>query len=165
MNAEDLKKYSSMDLLGLHVDALKELRARGVLRSENPPAGDLAEFLFCKAFGWRQAENSEKGFDAEDRDGIRYQIKARRPHQHNTSRQLSAIRDLDGFQILAAVLFDEQFNVTRAALIPQTLVHQESKFIARTNSYKFMLVDAVWTDKRVKEVTQVLKDCVVQEMS
>ncbi|MCY4302963.1 MAG: hypothetical protein OXC68_14685 [Aestuariivita sp.] len=54
MNAEDLNNRSSMDLLGLHVDALKELRAQGVLRSENIlPTGVLAEFLFCKAFGWR----------------------------------------------------------------------------------------------------------------
>ena len=37
---------------------------------------------------------------------IRDRIKGRRLHARNGSRQLSAIRDLDGFDMLAAVLFD-----------------------------------------------------------
>ena len=44
-------------------------------RSANNPTGSLAEFLFCRAFSWQQASNLEKGFDASDGDGKRYQIK------------------------------------------------------------------------------------------
>ena len=110
LNDESIPK-----LLALHVALLEELRARGVLLSENNPTGDFAEYLFCAAYGWAQASNSEKGFDAIGNDGN--QVKGRRITIRNSSRQLSAIRDLDGFDTLAAVLFDDLYRVVRAAMV------------------------------------------------
>ena len=78
-------------------------------------SGDFAEYLFCAAYGWAQASNSEKGFDAIGNDGN--QVKGRRITIRNSSRQLSAIRDLDGFDTFAAVLFDDLYRVVRAAMI------------------------------------------------
>lgn len=46
---------------------------RGMVRSANNPTGDLAEYLFCHAFGWQQAPSSERGYDATGADGTRYQ--------------------------------------------------------------------------------------------
>lgn len=152
-----LTNQSVVDLLKLHSAVLTELRTRGIVRSANNPTGDLAEFLFCKAFGWMQASNSVKGYDATDAAGTRYQIKARRMHQLNTSRQLSAIRDLDGFDVLAAVLFDADFNVVRGALIPRSVVRNGSKFTTHTNSNRFMLRDDVWNSSGVEDVTAILR--------
>ena len=153
----DLKNLSLAGLLGLHAGIMEELRRRGVARNENNPTGNLAEFLFCAAFPWQQAPNSEKGYSASDGRGMRYQIKGRRLHRRNTSRQLSAIRDLDGFDTLAAVLFDEEYRVLRAALIPNTVVRERCKFVLHTNSRKFMLTDDVWDDGRVTDVTGELQ--------
>ena len=149
----DLSKMTLRGLLGLHAGVMEELRRRGVARNENSPTGNLAEFLFCRAYGWQRAPNSEKGFSASDRDGVRYRIKGRRLHRRNASRQLSAIRDLDGFEMLAAVLLDDQYRVLRAALIPCAVVRERCKFVRHTNSYKFMLTDDVWDDGRVMDVT------------
>ena len=88
------KTLSVAELLVLHAQIGEELRERGVVRSANNPTGDLAEYLFCRAFGWQQAPNSERGYDATGADGTRYQIKGRRIHHRNKSRQLSAIRDI-----------------------------------------------------------------------
>ena len=95
----EMKDLSLQDLLGLHAGIMDELRRRGVARTANNPTGSLAEFLFCRAFSWQQAPNSEKGFDARDGNGKRYQIKGRRLHPQNKSRQLSAIRDVEGFDV------------------------------------------------------------------
>ena len=141
----------------MHVAALGELRDRGILRSANNPTGDYAEWLFCQAFGWDQAANSVKGYDATDSDGIRYQIKGRRLHQLNTSRQLSAIRDMDGFDVLAGVLFDAAFVVSRAALIPSAVVRDRSKFTQHTNSHRFLLRDDIWNADSVVDVTANLQ--------
>ena len=121
-----LRTQSVADLLALHAAIGEALRGRGVLRSANNPTGDLAEYLFCMAFDWAQENNSARAFDATDADGTRYQIKGRRLHRRNKSRQLSAIRDLDGFETLAAVLFDDRFRVMRAALIPASEVRAHS---------------------------------------
>lgn len=152
-----LKDMSLQGLLALYVGIMEELRDRGVVRSSNNPTGDIAEYLFCSAFSWRQAGNSEKGFDATDAEGKRYQIKGRRHHRRNKSRQLSAIRDIDGFDVLAAVLFDDQFRVSRGALVPSEVVRERAKFVQHTNSHKFMLSNDVWNDGRVQDVTGDLR--------
>ena len=90
-----LSSFKSSELLSLHGRLIEELRSRNVVRSTNNPTDDLAEYLFCRAFGWSQAGNSQAGFDAiEPKEGTRFQIKGRRTTRHNASRQLSAIREL-----------------------------------------------------------------------
>ncbi|MEX0645392.1 MAG: hypothetical protein WD076_08775, partial [Parvularculaceae bacterium] len=89
----EIASLSLQRLLKLHAELNEELRRRGVARSSNNPVGDLAEFLFCQTFGWTQASNSETGYDAS-KEGVRFQIKGRRLHHRNASRQLSAIRNL-----------------------------------------------------------------------
>ena len=76
----EFKDVSLRDLLGLHAGIMDGLRRRGVARSANNPTGSLAEFLFCRAFLWEQADNSQRGYDAVDGSGKRYQIKGRRLH-------------------------------------------------------------------------------------
>src|SRR5690606_22222507 len=85
---DSITALSVAELLVLHAQIGEELRDRGVVRSANNPTGDLAEYLFCRAFNWKQAPNSERGYDAIGSDGIRYQIKGRRIHRRNKSRQL-----------------------------------------------------------------------------
>ena len=150
-----VKTLSVAELLVLHVQIGEELGERGVVRSANNPTGDLAEYLFCRAFGWEQASNSRRGYDAIGADGTRYQIKGRRIHRRNKSRQLSAIRDIHGghFDVLAGVLFDDGFKVMKAALIPIAFVIEQSTFQAHTNSNIFMLRDDVWNAPGVCDVT------------
>ncbi|CDX58770.1 conserved hypothetical protein [Mesorhizobium plurifarium] len=152
---QQLQSATVAELLVVHAQVAEELRSRGVVRSANNPTGDLAEYLFCRAFGWHQSPNSERGYDAVGQDGTRYQIKGRRIHRRNKSRQLSAIRDIGGghFDVLAGVLFDDDFNVIRAALVPIAFVVERSTYIAHTNSNKFMLRDEVWTAPGVRDVT------------
>jgi hypothetical protein len=100
------------ELLLLHTQIGDELRKRGITRTANNPTGDLSEYLFCKAFGWSQAGNSHANVDAIGSDGTRYQVKGRRITRFNNSRQLSAIRDLNGghFDFIAGVLFNEDYT-------------------------------------------------------
>lgn len=154
----DVEQLSVSDLLLLHARIGESLRDRGVVRSANNPTGDLAEYLFCKAFDWEQAPNSERGFDATGDDGLRYQIKGRRIHRRNKSRQLSAIRNLSSrpFDVLAGVLFDDNFTIIRASLVPFAVVERRATYVAHTNSSKFMLQDDVWDIEGVIDVTKKL---------
>jgi hypothetical protein len=151
MNIADL---TVSQLLVLHTQIGNELRNRGILRSASNPTGDLAEYLFRKAFGWNQAGNSHVN-DAIRADGTRYQIKGRRMTRISNSRQLSAIRDLKGghFDFIAGVLFNEDYTVMRAALIPHIVVVERATFVERTNTHKFLLRDDVWNASGVRDVT------------
>ncbi|MFT6658892.1 hypothetical protein [Maritalea sp.] len=154
----DLTSNTLNELLELHVEVNEELRRRKVVRSANNPTGDLTEYLFCSAFGWEQAHNSEKGFDATDNDGVRYQIKGRRVHRRNKSRQLSSIRDFSGFDFLAAALFDDLYRIRKAVILPANAVIDRSVYVKHTNSYKFMLRDEIWDIPGAMDVTSKLRD-------
>ena len=155
----DIRYLTPPGLLVPHAAVSEELRRRGVTRSSNNPVGDLAEHLFCRAFGWKQAPNSMRDADATDDAKVRYQIKGRQLTLHNASRQLGALRDLtaQGFDALAAVLFTEDYRVLRAALIPHRCVVDLANRVERTNSWRFLLRDVVWSAPGVRDVTADLR--------
>jgi hypothetical protein len=155
----DLRGLTARELLVLGVDSNAELRRRGIVRTENNPIGDFAEYLFCRAYSWKLVDNSEKEVDAIGPDRTRYQIKARRLAGNAGDRQLSALRKLPegGFDKLAAVLFDARFGIARAAIIPHALVLGNASRQGHTNSWRFMLRDEVWSWRGVDDVTAVLR--------
>ena len=154
-----LESLSPPELLEMHAAISGELRRRGLTRTANNPLGDFAEHLFCKAFGWDLAPNSMREADATDREGVRYQIKARRLDNPSSSRQLSALRNLQspGFDVLATALFDQKYRMIRAALIPHARVLTLAKYGEHTNSWRFMLADAVWAHPDVRDVTDEIR--------
>lgn len=155
-----LRRKKPADLLLLHSDIMEELRRRGIVRSANNPTGDLAEYIFCKAFGWDREGNSKAGFDATcRRTKKKYQIKARRVTSRNKSRQLSAIRELDGchFDFLAGIIFNERYEVAKAIIVPHSSIQGRCTYVKRTNSHKLLLHDDVWKLPGAKDVTTKLQ--------
>jgi hypothetical protein len=159
MHFTELDTLSVSELLRLHAGILEQLRLRDIVRSANNPSGDFAETLFSRAFGWKLESNSSSGYDAIDASNTRYQIKCRRMTAKNTSRQMSALRNLKNspFDILAVVLFDEHFGIIRGALIPIAIVIENSKFTEHVNAHRFMLRDSIWSIEGVVDVTKVLR--------
>ena len=147
---ELLREYAGV------LDALAETEA---IRSKNNPVADYAEWLVAKALGFELVAKSSKGHDAVDPSGRRYEVKARRLTSDNGSRQLSAIRGLSDqhFDALVGVLFDHDFNVYRAAMIPWAVVHELSSHREHTNSATFILRDTVWDVPGVIDVTEKLQ--------
>jgi len=157
---KSLESLSDRDLLRTYVEVMELLRARKVVRSSNNPCADYAETLVARALGLTLAVKSRKSFDGVDRRGRRIEIKSRRVTAHNPSRQLSAIRGLPdrGFDLLAAVLFRPDFSVWKACLIPHAQVESASTFVARTNSWRFLLRDSVWHLQGVKDITKRIQE-------
>lgn len=155
---DTIRQASVGQLLMLYGEVMDELRSRGVVRTGNSPVGDYAELLFSRAFGWELESNSASGHDAVDSAGMRYQIKARRLGTSNASRQLSAIRRLEdqSFDYLAAVLFDPIFKVTRAIILPHSVVVTKAKRAEHTNSWRFILDDRIWMIDGARDVTAEL---------
>ena len=151
--------WSVDELLAGYSAILSELHCRRVMRSSGNLLGDYAELLFCRAFGWSRAENSQSGFDATDRNGTHYQIKARKITSQNKSRQLSAIRRLDDapFHYLAGLLVDENFRVLGGALVPIDVVREKSMHQSYTNSRRFLLRGDIWKCHGVQDVTDDLR--------
>lgn len=153
----DLAEKTTTELLRLYGDVLDELRRREVVRSKNNPVADYAEQLVCHALQGVLQPKSNKSFDVLGKDRLRYEVKARRITPDNGSRQLGALRGLDKqpFDFLVGVLFNADFSVRRAAIVPWEVVFQNSAHVAHTNAWRFLLRDGVWSMQGVRELSLV----------
>ncbi|WP_339511922.1 DUF6998 domain-containing protein [Pseudomonas sp. RL_15y_Pfl2_60] len=151
----NLTELSITELLNLQVSAVEELRSRGVVRTSNNPIGDYTEWLVAKALGLELANNSSAGYDALSPTGTRIQIKGRRVTQRNKSRQLGAIRNLamKDFDVLIAVIFDENFKIIEAVSIPHGVINDYAPFRKHTNANILNLRGPVLDDERVIDIT------------
>lgn len=110
---------SSRDLLHLYSQTLTILQARGITRTRNPPAGDLAEWLVAEAYSGQLQPNSQKSYDVLTGDGRRIQVKSRALNTAG-SAIYSLFRSWD-FDACVFILFDpDTYDVTQAHEAPTT---------------------------------------------
>ena len=155
-----LASYTVMDLLALHAGIIEELRNRQILRTVNNPVADYAELLACRALALSPAANSEKGYDAKDKKGRKYQIKARRIANGSKPTRFGVIRELDEnhFDFLVTIVFSHDFRVQKAALLPPSVVKEKAFFQSRINGWTLRLCDSLWSHPSVEDVTRQLQE-------
>ena len=158
--ADDLDLRPTRELLALFAQVLEELRSRGAVRTSNNPVADYAESLAARALSLTLLPRSNTGCDATDGEGKRYEIKSRRVTRHNGSTQLSVLRGLDlcHFDYLVGVLFNADFSVLRACLVPHDVVTRLATYRKHVNGWIFLLQPPVWNDPQVRDLTQLFVD-------
>lgn len=156
----DLSQIETPALLALFAGVLDKLRHRSVCRSSNNPVADYAEFLAARALGLKLAPKSSTGYDAEDGYDQQYEIKARRPTRHTKSRQLSPLRGLDEqhFTYLVGIVFNEDFTVRRACLVPHHVVLKVATYREHVNGWIMHLSDSLWGVEGVEDITALLQE-------
>ena len=154
MNEVDLTRSSERELLQLHSAIISELKLRGVVRTMNNPLGDYTEWLVAKALNLELAGNSTACYDGLDSGGTRFQIKGRRITPDSPSKQLSAIRNLDAkeFDCLAAVVFDQHYDIMDAVLVPHEVVTEYATYRKHVNAHILHLRGDILGDARVKTI-------------
>lgn len=154
----NLKNQGIKELLRLQASITDELKDRKVVRTKNNPLGDYTEWLVGKALDLELQANSKAGYDGIDKNGVRVQIKGRRITPDNKSRQLSAIRKYDekDFDELAAVIYDENFDVIEAVLIPHEVVGEYASYRGHVNAHILILKGPIMSDPRVRCIKQAV---------
>jgi hypothetical protein len=146
----DWERLTNAELLALSGGALAELRARGVVRTGNAPAGDLAERLVADAMGGDLAPPAQKSWDVlvrapvSDAPAQRVQVKARvvTDLANAGQRQVSAFRSWDCESVMF-VLFDPMYRVRSAALVAAEIVREHSTHVDFTASDRVFASDAM----------------------
>lgn len=153
-----LTDLSVKELLQLQASATNELKARGVVRTQNNPLGDYTEWLVARALNLELQANSKAGYDGVGKDGLRVQIKGRRVTPTNNSRQLSAIRKYAerDFDVLAAVIYDERFEIIEALLIPHEVVGEYASYREHVNAHILILKGPILSDPRVQSFKETV---------
>lgn len=113
--------------------------------------------MVSRNLGLTLAKNSERGHDAQ-KDGVKYEIKGRHLTASNPSTQLGAIRDFKAFDFLVAVLFNADFSINVAVLMPSQVARRYAKATLHTNSYRLLLQGAVLDDPEVTDIRRQLRE-------
>ena len=154
-----VKNTATLGLPKLYVEIMRELRERQVVKTWNNLVGDLTVRLVVNALGLTESGNSQKGYDATDSSGVKYQIKGRRLTRENKSTQLSAIRESNRppFTYLIAVLYDEDFSVKAAYKIPYSVVKKKANYQEYINGYRMMVPNNILNEEGVEDLTGVIR--------
>lgn len=133
------------ELLAGYEILLRELRRREVVRTNDAPSGQYAEWLAQRAFGGVLAPNSVKSYDLITTAGQRLQVKARvvrDPSKKSRERQLSPFRSFD-FDEALIILFDVTYRVTRATILDARVVLDHSRESRHVNGHVLIARDSV----------------------
>ncbi|WP_194384369.1 DUF6998 domain-containing protein [Microbacterium luteum] len=112
---DELAEVTVGQLLVRYANILDELRHRGLVRTNNAPIGDLAEYCAAIVYDGLLAPNSEKSYDLVADDGRKVQVKVRmiRPGT-SPSAVFSPIRSF-GFDVCIFLLVDGDHGGVLAA--------------------------------------------------
>jgi hypothetical protein len=136
-HAPDLSALSDPGLFSLYRAILHELKSRGVIRTENAPVGDYAEYLVATALGGQLEPNSKKAWDVVDNDGEKLQVKARvvsdpaEPGQ----LQLSPFRSFGFDSAVIVLLSATDYTVSRASKVPRHVVKSSAVYQPHVNGW------------------------------
>lgn len=147
----DLSSLTTRDLLRIWAGALRELRARDVVRTVNNPISDIAEQLVALHYGGERASFTQPGWDVLGPAGERLQVKALRLAGQRARRNLSVIRSSD-YDAVVAVVFDEEIRVIEALWIPRGAVEELFPHRAHVNGRIITLTAKLRADPRVRSI-------------
>lgn len=126
---------SAKQLLSMHSEIIRELKLRKILRTENAPVGDYAEWLIARAFDGDLLDKSAKGVDVVTKD-MRIQVKARTVDPHsNKSIPTGAIRDWN-FTHMAILLFNRgNYQMLSAWMVPTDAIKRVTRYAKHDNKH------------------------------
>ena len=131
----DLSAFSESGLLALYRAILRELKGRGVIRTDNAPVGDYAEYLVATALAGQLAPNSEKGWDVLGHDGEKLQVKARVVSQPSVpgQLQLSPFRSFGFDSAVIVLLSASDYTVSMASKVPRHVIESSAVYRRHVN--------------------------------
>jgi hypothetical protein len=133
------------ELLASYEVILRELRRREIVRTNDAPSGQYAEWLAQRAFGGHLAPNSVKSYDLTTTAGRQVQVKARvvrDPARKSGERQLSPFRSFD-FDEALIILFDTTYHVSRAVTLSADIVLEHSRASTHVNGRVLVARDSI----------------------
>lgn len=161
IDLDGLERHSTPELFALYRGILRQLRARGVVRTENAPAGDYAEFLVASALNGTLAPNSEKSFDVRI-DDLRVQVKARvvSDPPRSGQLQLSPFRSFDFDEAIIVLFDDRDYGVRRAVRVAVDVLREVAVHNPHVNGYIVHARPALLASPGATDITSLLTSAV-----
>jgi hypothetical protein len=149
LDPADVAVTPTRTLLRVYAATLTELVRRGVVRTRNAPAGDLAELLVARAYAGELAPNSEKSWDVRADDGRLLQVKCRVVSERPSRGQLglSPFRSFDFDAAVIVLLAEATYDVVQAVELPVGAVKESSRLVRHVNGHRLLATPALLTGR------------------
>ena len=141
LEARSLQESSPLELLAAYETIRAELRRRTIVRTNDAPAGQFAEWIARACLGGELAPNSEKAYDLLNPSLGRIQVKCRvLRHGRVGERQLSPFRSSEGYDVALVILFESSYSVRSATLLTPAQIAERGRFSKHVNG-QVLIVD------------------------
>lgn len=131
---------------------MRELRSKGIIRTNNNPVGDIAEAIVAEHYGGERGSFAQAGWDVKTEHEY-LQVKAMRQVPGAKRRTLSPIRD-SNYTAVVIVIFDEDFVVTEGLRMSRTLVEALFPHRAHVNGRVITVTQALREHRDVEKLDQ-----------
>lgn len=121
-------RLSVKDLLLLEARVVKELRRRDLVRTNNKPLGDIAEYVVWLARGGVLEPNSTKSHDITTASGHRIQVKAMANRAAGAGARFSPFRSA-GYHTAVFLVFDSAFEIAEAFEVGAEQIEEHVHFV------------------------------------
>jgi hypothetical protein len=161
----DVTEATVPELLASYARILTELRRRGVVRSNNAPAGDYAEWLVAAALGGTLvAHFSVASYDLTTPDGQRVQVKARvvADPPRGGQTQSSPFRSWHFDQAALVLLRAGDYWPLTAVLAPVEVVRAHARHRPHVNGHVVMIRPPLLAAAGVVDIAPALQEVATQ---
>jgi len=124
----DVTRLSVKNLLLLEASVVKELRRRELVRTNNKPLGDIAEYVVWMARGGVLEPNSTKSHDITTASGQRIQVKAMANRAAGAGAKFSPFRSA-GYHTAVFLVFDLAFEIAEAYEVGAEQIEEHVRFV------------------------------------
>jgi len=124
----DVTRLSVKNLLLLEASVVKELRRRELVRTNNKPLGDIAEYIVWMARGGVLEPNSTKSHDITTASGQRIQVKAMANRAAGAGAKFSPFRSA-GYHTAVFLVFDLAFEIAEAYEVGAEQIEEHVRFV------------------------------------
>lgn len=124
----DVTRLSVKHLMRLELSVVKELRRRHLVRTNNKPLGDIAEYVVWLARGGVLEPNSTKSHDITTASGHRIQVKAMANRAAGAGARFSPFRSA-GYHTAVFLVFDSAFEIVEALEVDAEQIEVHVRFI------------------------------------
>jgi hypothetical protein len=154
----DVRSLTARELLRLSARVVTELKSRGVVRSRNAPAGDLAEYLVAKAFHGELAAASGKSWDVQAGDR-KLQVKCRLVDPD--SRRYESFSPFRSWAFDACIFITldcHTYDVVLAVEIPVAIVKAIAQETRWVNGHRVSVRQVAGPIEGARDVTDLIRD-------
>jgi hypothetical protein len=152
----DLRSLTVRDLLRLSARVVTELKTRGVVRSRNAPAGDLAEYLVFRAYQGELAAPSGKSWDVQA-GTHKLQVKCRLVDPDDRRSQTFSLFRSWEFNACVFVVFDcYTYDIIRAVEIPMETVKNLARESSWVKAHRISVSQIIGSVKGARDVTDLI---------